>query len=425
MDKTRKDIIITGLALFSMFFGAGSVIFPVYLGMGSANRWFLGFNLFFWTDIGVALIAILAMLRRNSDVEGVMAPLGRIPSVLMISAIILCIGPLLAIPRTAATTYEMAVVPILGQGASLIATSIIYFAIILLLSIRESSIIDILGKFLTPALFLGLIILIIKGIMAPIGPVADAPLLDNVFENGIIAGYQAMDVLGALAFGVLIVKIVTDKGYTSQSEKTTVVGMASIIGAFGLMIVYCGITYLGATASTLFTLDINQGQLLVAIIDLLLGKTGLILLGIVIALACITTAVALVGTSATYFSRLSGGKLSYQTLVIGICVFSAVVSNIGLSSIIAVAAPILSIVYPGALAMIFLTLFYKYIHNNNIYRFATIAAITVSTLEVLASFGFPINFVSKLPMSHYGFAWLLPAILFGALGVFFKIPQKA
>ncbi len=415
MTKMHKDILIMGLALFSMFFGAGSVIFPVYLGMGAANQWFLGFNLFFWVDIGIAMLAILVMLLRNSDVEGVMAPLGRIPSIIMITAIILCIGPMLAIPRTGATVFEMAVVPIFGRSG-LWLTSLVYFGVVLALSIRETHIVDILGRFLTPALFIGLMILIIKGLIAPIGPIAEVPLFDNVFEKGLIAGYQAMDVLGALAFGVLIIRIVQAKGYTSYSDKMKVVGIGSLIGASGLFIVYCGVTFLGATGSTLFNVDINQGQLLVEIISLLLGRTGVILLGIVISLACMTTAVALVGASAAYFSRLSGNKLSYAQVATVVCVFSAVVSNIGLTAIISLAAPILMIVYPGALVMIFLTLFHKQINNNNIFRSAVLAAVIVSALEVAHTNGFPTGFVLKLPLSYYGFGWVVPAAICGALG---------
>jgi LIVCS family branched-chain amino acid:cation transporter len=410
-----KDIWIMGLALFSMFFGAGSVIFPVYLGMGAANQWFLGFNIFFWVDIGIAMLAIFVMLLRDSDVEGVMAPLGRVAEILMISAIILCIGPMLAIPRTGATVYEMAVVPVFGRGG-LWLTSIIYFGLVLALSIRESAIVDILGKFLTPALFAGLVILIVKGVVGPIGPIAEAPLMSNVFEEGLIAGYQAMDVLGALAFGVLIVRIAASKGYTSYADKMKVIGLGSIIGGAGLFMVYCGLTYLGATGSGIFSLDINPGQLLVEIISRLLDQTGVVLLGIVIALACLTTAVALVGASASYFSRLSGYKISYRAVAILVCVFSAFISNIGLSAIISFAAPILVFVFPGALVMIFLTLFHKRIRNVNVYRFATAGALLVSTLEVAASLGAPTGFISVLPLSHYGFAWVLPAALGGLAG---------
>lgn len=423
MSKMTKDIWVMGLALFSMFFGAGSVIFPVYLGMGAADEWFLGFNIFFWVDIGIAMLAIFVMLLRDSDVEGVMAPLGRIPEILMISAIILCIGPMLAIPRTGATVFEMAVVPVFGRGG-LWLTSIVYFSLVLALSIRESAIVDILGKFLTPALFTGLVILIVKGIIGPIGPIAETPLMSNVFEEGLIAGYQAMDVLGALAFGVLIVRIAEGKGYASYSDKMKVIGLGSVIGASGLFLIYCGVTYLGATGSTLFTLDVNPGQLLVEIISRLLDRSGVILLGIVIALACLTTAVALVGASASYFSRLSGYKISYRAVAILVCVFSAFISNIGLSAIISFAAPILVFVFPGALVMIFMTLFHKRIKNDNIYRFAVAGALLVSGLEVAGSLGAPTGFVASLPLAHYGFAWVLPAALAGVIGALVK-PRPA
>lgn len=422
MKKSRLDILVVGFALFSMFFGAGNVIFPPFLGLCAGNQWLTAFICYYLADIGLALVAIFAILKNGGDVESITGKVGKVPGTLLMSAIILCVGPLLAIPRTAATTFEMAVAPLSGGSGTLI-TSVVFFALILAMTIRESSVVDIVGKFLTPALLIGLLVLIVKGAVTPIGPISDTPMIDNIIVNGVSSGYQTMDVLAALAFGIIIVKNVNQKGYTSLPDKVKFIGMASIVAAFGLLVVYCGLTFLGATASTLYGMEINRAQLIINIIRSLLGEGGAVLLGIVVALACITTAVALVSSSADYFSKLSGGKLSYKTLTVVICVFSTMASNIGLDQIIAVASPILSFVYPGVLTLIFLSFFSDRIKKQNVCRGAAIGAMAVSLLEILAFYGVPIAFVARLPLSEFGFAWVIPAILCGVLGAL--LPDSA
>lgn len=409
-----KDMFVIGFALFSMFFGAGNVIFPPFLGMEAGPEWFRGFVFYYLADIGLALVAIFAMLKCNSDVDGITKRAGKIPSILLSSAMVLCVGPLLAIPRTAATTYEMTIVPLLGNVNSIIF-SIIFFALILLLCINESSVVDIVGKILTPALFIGLLILIFRGVAVPMGVIAAEPKIDNVISSGVISGYQTMDVLAALIFGIIILKTAKAKGYRSRKEKFNVIGGAGVIAAVGLLIVYCGLTYLGATASMLFDSSVNRSVLLVTIIQSILGQVGIVVLGVVVALACITTAVALVSSSATFFARLSNGKVNYRVLVAVICTFSAVVSNVGLDMIVSISVPILNIVYPAALTLIILSFFGKKIQNDNIFKFATFGAILTSLLET-----FKFGAIGVLPLANMGFAWITPAIVFGIIGFFIK-----
>ena len=169
----RRDSLVIGFALFSMFFGAGNVIFPPYLGLQSGSQWLLGFVCYYLADIGLALVAIFAMLRRGSA-ESITQPIGRVGSTILMCVIILCIGPMLAIPRTAASTYEMALLPLFPKiGAPVF--SAVFFLVIFLLCVRESAVVNIVGKVLTPVLLLGLIIMIVRGVVVPIGPVPAVP----------------------------------------------------------------------------------------------------------------------------------------------------------------------------------------------------------------------------------------------------------
>ena len=409
-NNTVRDIIVVGFALFSMFFGAGNVVFPPYLGMESGPQWLLGFSAYFIADIGLALLGVFALLRVGSS-EAVTLRLGKIPAELLMCAIILCIGPMVAIPRTSATTFEMAIAPNI-PGVSPVLFSVLFFALILALCIKESAVVDIVGKVLTPLLLVGLFAIIIKGIVTPLGEIAALPQIANAAVTGIKAGYQTMDALAALPFGIIVLQSVTAKGYDSGRKQFRVVGGAAVLAGVLLLCVYMGLAYLGATVSAQYTSDIGRAQLIMALVEALMGKVGVILFGVVVGLACVTTAIALTSSAAAYFAELCRGKVSYKVFVIAICVFSAVVSNLGLDRIVAVAAPVLDVIYPPTLVLIFISLLASRLPDR-VSRGAAIGALLTSVLCALNANGIHIPFMANLPLYDLGLSWLLPAVIFG------------
>ena len=409
-NNTVRDIIVVGFALFSMFFGAGNVVFPPYLGMESGPQWLLGFSAYFIADIGLALLGVFALLRVGSS-EAVTLRLGKIPAELLMCAIILCIGPMVAIPRTSATTFEMAIAPNI-PGVSPVLFSVLFFALILALCIKESAVVDIVGKVLTPLLLVGLFAIIIKGIVTPLGEIAALPQIANAAVTGIKAGYQTMDALAALPFGIIVLQSVTAKGYDSGRKQFRVVGGAAVLAGVLLLCVYMGLAYLGATVSAQYTSDIGRAQLIMALVEALMGKVGVILFGVVVGLACVTTAIALTSSAAAYFAELCRGKVSYKVFVIAICVFSAVVSNLGLDRIVAVAAPVLDVIYPPTLVLIFISLLAPRLPDR-VSRGAAIGALLTSVLCALNANGIHIPSMANLPLYDLGLSWLLPAVIFG------------
>ena len=416
MDKSGKkkfgaDSIVVGFALFSMFFGAGNVIFPPYLGFGAGTQWVNGFLFYFIADIGLALFALFTLLKVGGS-ENITGRIGSVASNILMSAIILCIGPMVAIPRTAATTFEMSVAPLIS-GVSPVVFSVAFFIVVLLLSIRQSAVIDVVGKVLTPALLIGLLVLIIKGIISPLGSIVN-PHVDSSFVivNGIKSGYQTMDVLAALAFGIIILKSAQEKGYSDARESSKMIRAAAVIAGALLLIVYFGLTYLGATSASLFSLGISRAELVIGIVERLLGKVGLVIFAVVVALACMTTAVALVSSAASFFEKLTKGRLSYATLVIIICVSSAVISNLGLDRIVAVASPILDIVYPPTLVLIALSWFGDRL-SRGVYCWAVVGALISSVLSTLSLYGVSVPIVNTLPLASLGLGWIVPAAGFG------------
>lgn len=414
MKRTQKDMFVIGFALFSMFFGAGNVIFPPYLGLGAGPQWLSGFLCYYLADIGLALLALFAMLRRGGS-EGITGPIGRIPSAILMCAIVLCIGPMLAIPRTAATTFEMSIMPLLPALSAPIF-SVLFFLLIFFLCIKESAVVDIVGKVLTPALLLGLLVLIVKGVIDPIGPIAALSQVENVPGTGVEAGYQTMDVLAAMVFGLIILQSAEAKGHTEEKAKVRVVAGSGIVAGAALLVVYLGLTYLGATASSFFDMGVNRSVLVLSIVEMLLGKPGLVIFAVVVALACITTAVALTSSAASFFSRITRQRLPYTALVTIICLFSTVVSNFGLDQIVAIAAPILNIVYPPALVLIVLSYFPQSL-NVLVHRLAVIGALATSLLSTISTYGVAMPFLERLPFSSLGFGWLLPAVVCGLVGL--------
>lgn len=402
---------MVGFALFAMFFGAGNVVFPPYIGMHAGEQWANGFLFYFIADIGLALVAMVAILHAGGA-DNITGRIGHVASKVLMCAVILCIGPMVAIPRTAATTLEMSVTPFFS-GMSPVVFSIIFFAVILLLSIKQSAVIDIVGKILTPALLIGLLILIVKGFVSPIGDIVDTGVsASEVTVNGIKSGYQTMDVLAAMAFGIIILSSADEKGYTDSKSAVKMIGIAAALSGVLLLIVYFGLTYLGATASTVFPTDISRANLVIGIVELLLGKAGLIIFAIVIALACITTAVALVSSAASFFAKLANDKISYGVFVVVICVSSAVISNLGLDMIIAIATPVLDIVYPPMLVLILLSWFGDKLHKS-VYVSSVAGSLIASVLATAELYGMNIPVIDSLPLASLGLGWLTPAALFG------------
>lgn len=411
--KKNKDILIIGFALFSMFFGAGNLIFPPFIGVTSGNDWLVSFLGFIIADVGIILLSINAVARAGSF-QNVVEKAGKKFGLYLEIIMMLCLGPILVIPRTAATTFEMSIMPITSSLNSAIF-SILFFGLTLILTIRPTKVMDIIGKFLTPVLLLALILLIGKGILSPIGELSNNNN-EGLFVNGITQGYQTMDALGIGGVTALIITSFVNKGYKDKKENISMTLKSALIAGIGLILVYGGLAYLGATVSTIYDASISQTELLVNITNHLLGKNGILLLGIIVAFACLTTAIGLTSVTAKYFEDVSNKKLKYSHIVTFICVFSAIASNLGVDRIIAIAGPILTVIYPVSILLVVMSTFSKYFIKPAVFKGAAYATLLISFLNVADSLGFTIEFIHHLPLNSLGFNWVVPAIIGGLLG---------
>lgn len=418
-----KDIMAVGLTMFAIFFGAGNLIFPPYLGRMTGAEWFLGFFFFFIVDIGVSMIAIFATIRSNDlSMTGIPSRLGKKMATVVAIIIATCLAPCLCVPRTAATTFEMGWSQMF-PSLSIWVFSFIFFAIVCFLTIRPSKVVDIVGNYLTPILVICILVLIVLGIVDPIGPIAEESTVVTIKE-GIINGYQTMDPLGVGLIIVAIMGAVTEKGYATKDVQGRLLARAALLAGILLFVIYGGLTHLGSTVSSGGYEDYNQAALLVAITEELLGTWGVIMMAVIVLFACLTTAIGLTSGFAGTLEKLTNGKCKYKTVVIVMSVFSFVVSNAGIDKIISVAAPILSVIFPCFITMSVLMFFGKYIKNDNVIRVATLFAFVISLSDVLAGFGLPLTYTQYLPLHEYSLGWILPAVIGGIIGKFIPCKQS-
>ena len=407
--KRKKDIVVVGFALFSIFFGASNLIFPPFIGMVSGSEWITSFLGFILGDVGIILLSIYAVAKAGSY-QAIMGRAGKKFGIALEVIIMLCLGPIIAIPRTAATTFELSVQPFTADISSVIF-SILFFSLTLLLTIRPSKVMDIIGEFLTPILLIALTILIGKGLITPLGSLSDTLNTDGLFAQGVSQGYQTMDALAIGGVTALMMTSFLNKGYTDKKERISLTIKSAILASCGLVLVYGGLTYLGATVSTQFSGAISQTALLISITQQLMGQVGMIVLAIIVAFACLTTAIGLTSVTSKYFEDLTNKKLKYEYVAIFICVFSAIASNIGVDNIISLSVPVLTVIYPIAISLTILSLFKNFFTHNLSF---VLAGYTTLILSCLTALNVPI--MNNLPLAKFGFGWLIPAIIFAIIG---------
>lgn len=414
--KKQKDIFVIGFAIFAMFFGAGNLIFPPYLGLITGKNWFFSFLCFMIMDIGLSMLALLVTAKIGRGSSGITECLGKLPSALILTLNVICLGPLIAIPRTAATAYEFSIAPFFPALDSRYF-SVFFFAVVVLFCLRQSKVIDLIGTVFAPLILLALTVLIIKGIISPLGQIELASSIQAAAETGINAGYQTMDVMAAMVFSASILLTLRQKNYTGGNAQFHILARSGVIAAVILFFVYGGLAYLGASVSGMYPPETDRVVLLIAITRALLGKKGLILLGILVCAACLTPAIGLLSSAASFFEEQTSGKISYCIFVLVFAGTSCLISNLGISRILELASPILNILYPVLILMVFLGLFQRFIPHTAVYHASALGTLIISILTTVSEYmELPIDLAS-LPFYTFGFQWVVPALLCGFLGM--------
>lgn len=407
----KKDIVILGLALFAMFFGAGNLIFPPAIGNMAGNEWFLAMLGFYITGIGMPILGIVGVIKAGGSIIDFGKHVGEKFAIGFGLVIVLILGPFMGVPRTGATTFEMGIAPLFPQVPMAVVVGI-FFVLTWLLAVKQNSIIDIIGKWLTPVLVTLLLFIVGVGIFNPIGE----PMTHNfsAFKDGFLGGYQTMDVFVAIMLGAIILKALKSKGY-GKDEYFEMTLKAGLIAAFGLAVIYGGLLYLGATGQSLLADVSTRSMMTVTIVNSILGNMGSVLLGISVSFACLTTSIGITAAASEFVDQITPKEIKYNFIVTLSVVVSAFMAMGGVDFIVGAAGPILAIIYPLSIVLVALNICTDYVVYKKCFKWTIVATSLVSIPMGMSELGIgralidPM--VDALPMARFGLPWLVPAIL--------------
>lgn len=425
------DILALGFMNFAFFLGAGNIIFPPLAGAMAGEHLSLATFGFLVTAVGLPLITLIAVAKAGGGILDMAKYLPAKVATLLALAVFIVIGPSFATPRAALVAYQISVSPFLTapNTLSLAIFSVVFFGIVAHLSLSTGKLLDMIGKVITPLLIILLTILSVSVFVNPLGDlgVATQDYIQSPFTKGFLEGYNTMDTLAALVFGMLIVNVIKSKGIEDKKAQYKYLVMAGTIAALGLTFVYVSLFYLGATSQGIAPNVSNGGEIIALYVQALFGTHGLVLLALVVGLACLTTAVGLVSAMAEFLTTLKP-NWNKKMLVIINCMLCALVTNVGLSQLIALSVPVLFIIYPVAIALVALTLLDGFISKKRLSnRFVISVALFFGVLDGLKVAGINMDSFSFLPLFDKGMAWFLPTCgaLIIAMFVFNDAKEKA
>ena len=418
MKLSKKKMLLISFMLFSLFFGAGNLIFPPFLGQNAGSAAIPAMIGFLVTAVVLPVLGVIVVAQFDG-LDKLSRNVGKRFSAIFTLLIYLSIGPGLGIPRAASVPFEMAVAPYLPEGTDvgiwMVTYSFVFFLVALWLCLNPGKLVSRIGTFLTPSLLtllcLLFVVFLFKGqtnIEKPQIIYMTAPFL-----QGFADGYQTMDTIAALNFGLVIATTLGAFGLKNKKDVIRNTVFAGIFAGSILAAVYMMLTYMGMCSSGVYPIQENGAWTLRCIVYQLFGDFGAIILAAIFTLACLTTCIGLINSISQYFS-VKFKKLSYRQWVFVIIGVSFLICNLGLNAILSISIPVLNAIYPVSIVLIVLGLSHKLWENNSyVYPFAIAATGVVSILYSLDTAKVPLGFLSgilhKLPLYSMGFCWVCVA----------------
>ena len=427
-----KDGLLVGFTLFSMFFGAGNLIFPPGIAAQAGTMtWFAVIGLAI-SAVGLPVLGIIAVAR-----AGGMDQLGQRvhPAFAKVFTIVayLAIGPCLAIPRTASTSFEMAVPPFVGSDAPIwlfqLIYSVVFFGLALLIALRPEKLTDRLGKILCPILVVLIVVTFAACLLNPLegyGVPAErwnTPI--KAISAGFLDGYQTMDTIAALAFGIVIALNIRARGVTEEKAIVSGTVRSGLMAGAILLVIYSMLAHIGGISGGAVPNPSDGTEALTNIVPLLFGSVGSVILAAIFVIACFNVCVGLISSCGEYFYSICP-KLSYKGWAVLFAVVSMVISNAGLAQIISVSAPVLGILYPMAIVLIALSFFHRWLAGKRwVYPLGVLFAGVFSVLDALKGLIPGLSDVLKaMPLASVSLGWVLPAAVGIVLGLILPSKQK-
>ncbi|MGY0391467.1 branched-chain amino acid transport system II carrier protein [Bizionia sp. KMM 8389] len=412
--QITKQTLVVAFAMFSLFFGAGNLILPPYLGAQTANGWYVVAFGFFLTAILVPILGIYA----HAKLQGTMYDFGKKVSPLFSSVYcILMYVIAIALPasRTASVTHEIAVAPFFNSSAFL--TSCIYFVLVFIFVINRSKLLDLIGKYLTPLMVLLLLVIICVGVYLGDyqGSVTDSYSPFSLITTGALEGYQTFDAIAGVIVGAVIIVSLHNQGVKDYSETKKLITQAGIIAGFGLLVIYGGLIASGYLLRSNFSTDASRTEVLTDLSVLTLGSVGSVFLSVLVALACFTTAVGIITGASDYVSSLFHG--SKKAYIITAAIGSAIGLFIGgnnVDFIITVALPVLMFIYPLTIVLIVLHALPEKMSSVLVFRWVVLVTFIFSVpdfLKFMVSEDYLTSITQYIPLSSVSLGWVIPAVI--------------
>ena len=450
MDRklTAKEYIVLASMLFGLFFGAGNLIFPVYMGQqAGANLWpaIVGLCL---TGVGLPLLGVAAMgMSQSEGCFDMGCRVGRGYSYFFTCALYLSIGPLFAIPRTATVSFSVGILPLLPpeyETPALCIFSALFFLVVLYFSLRPSGILTWVGKVLNPLFLLFLSILLAAALLHPMGdPAALEPIgayaeqsAAQSFFQGFLEGYNTLDALAALAFGIVLINAIRGLGLQSPQAISGSTVKAGCLSTALMAVIYCLLTVVGAQSRAVYGLSADGGEALYQIGTHYFGTLGGVLLGITVTFACLKTAIGLITSCATTFTELFPRSLSYRAYTVVFCLFSFGVANFGLSRIISLSTPVLMFLYPLTITLVLLCLTGRWFqYDRRVFLPVTALTAVAAFLDFLKALPAGVQSLlhaevlldaadAYLPFFSIGMGWVLPACIGLVIGLLLHMGSR-
>ncbi len=418
MKLGKRDLLVVSVMLFALFFGAGNLIFPPFLGQNAGRNTLPAMAGFLATAVILPVLGVVVVARFDG-LERLGQQVDKRFALVFTVLIYISIGPGLGIPRAASVPFEMAVAPYLPEGAKaslwMAGYSLVFFLVALWLCLNPGKLVNRIGRGLTPALLTLLALLFVcflfRGeteVAAPQDSYAAAPFL-----KGFTEGYNTMDTIAALNFGLVISTTLGSFGLREKRDRMRYTILAGVLAGAILVLVYAMLSYMGMCSSGVYAVQENGAWTLRCIVYQVFGSTGAVLLAAIFTLACLTTCVGLINSISQYFSMLFK-KVSYRDWVYIITFFSFLICNLGLNMILSISVPILNAIYPVSIVLILLGLSHDlWKRNRFVYPMTVLGTAVVSTLYALSDAGVPLGALGtglhKLPLYKLGFGWLCVA----------------
>ncbi len=439
--KVSEYITITSM-LFGLFFGAGNLIFPAQMGqMAGENVWQAAAG-FLITGVGLPLLGVAALgISRCGGLAELSGRIGRRYGLFFTCALYLTIGPFFAIPRCATVSFTVGIEPIVGSSTlALPVFSALFFAAVLFFSLRPSGILTWVGKVLNPIFLLSLGILVLRALLSPMGSISEVVPADSyaqgAFFTGFVEGYNTMDALASLAFGIVVVTVIRELGVTEPEDVAANTVRAGIFSCLLMGLIYVAVSVVGAQSRGVYPVSENGGQALAVIAEHYFGKAGAAILAVTVTFACLKTAVGLITSCGETFEKLFPRGPRYSVWAIVFSAVSMLIANLGLNAIIAYSLPVLMFLYPLAITLILLSLFSRFFGGDravyvSVSAFTAVAALPdfFKALPAPARAALHLDGIvgaaeQYLPLFGLGLGWILPAAMGLAVGLVLRFGKR-